>query len=596
MKNIVLIIVILFSTIANGQEVVSGLRINPEAAYINKTLSKIKQQTSLPFFDDFSAGSNLLDATLWEGNSVFVNRSYPIDPVTIGVATFDGLNAKGLAYNINSNIAGNADTLTSASIDLTAVDTAYMLFYYQPQGLGDNPQLGDSLFLEFKDVNGDWNIVWKKEGSYSHDFKKQVFLLSTADYLIADFQFRFRNIATLTGNFDHWHIDYVKVDEFINPLDTLKLEDVSFVYESPYFLSRYSQMPWAHFKNNEAAELKDTISVLLRNNGAGINIDYQYNVYENGNIISHYPTLGPTRNVSVFDYDAIGIFAFTNPPVSVANSVFSSVVIDSASFLIEHIINTGVNDNKWNDTLYHTQEFNSHFSYDDGTAELAYGLNVSGAKLAYQFKLNRPDTLRAIQMYFPQMLDSVNMISFKLTVWNDNGGVPGSIIHQQTEYPKHTKDRKFHYYYLDSLFQMTGVFYVGWEQQTNDLLNVGLDKNKVSSEYLFYNVGAGWSNSQFQGSWMIRPVVSMEEIIINDVKSYNAQLQIFPNPVNDYFTLVSNSSDKLISIYNLQGILVKQLNVNTASVTINTSDLSAGMYVVELKSELGKVYQKIIKR
>ena len=58
---------------------------------------------------------------------------------------------------------------------------------------------------------------------------------------------------------------------------------------------------------------------------------------------------------------------------------------------------------------------------------------------AYQFKLNRPDTLRAVQIYFPQMLDTISAISFLLTVWDDNNGNPGSIIHQQLEYPMHTR-------------------------------------------------------------------------------------------------------------------------------------------------------------
>ena len=53
-----------------------------------------------------------------------------------------------------------------------------------------------------------------------------------------------------------------------------------------------------------------------------------------------------------------------------------------------------------NDTIYHYQKFFSHFSYDDGSAESAYGINVSGAMGALQFKLNRPDTLRAVQIYF----------------------------------------------------------------------------------------------------------------------------------------------------------------------------------------------------
>ena len=30
---------------------------------------------------------------------------------------------------------------------------------------------------------------------------------------------------------------------------------------------------------------------------------------------------------------------------------------------------------------------------------------------------------------------------------------------------------------------------------------------------MFYNVGAGWTMSSYPGSWMIRPVLSMNEIV-----------------------------------------------------------------------------------
>ena len=43
----------------------------------------------------------------------------------------------------------HADTLTSRIIDLSDVDTAYFMFFYQTQGLGNDPQLTDSLILEF---------------------------------------------------------------------------------------------------------------------------------------------------------------------------------------------------------------------------------------------------------------------------------------------------------------------------------------------------------------------------------------------------------------------------------------------------------------
>ena len=49
----------------------------------------------MPILDDFSYNSYFPDNLLWEDSAVFVNRSFPINPVTIGVATFDGLNADG---------------------------------------------------------------------------------------------------------------------------------------------------------------------------------------------------------------------------------------------------------------------------------------------------------------------------------------------------------------------------------------------------------------------------------------------------------------------------------------------------------------------
>ena len=102
------------------------------------------------FLDDFSYNSYFPDNLLWEDSAVFVNRSYPINPVTLGVATFDGLDANGMAYDISASTQGKrADSLTSKAIDLSAVDSAYLLFYYQAEGLGDNPQTEDSLVLEF---------------------------------------------------------------------------------------------------------------------------------------------------------------------------------------------------------------------------------------------------------------------------------------------------------------------------------------------------------------------------------------------------------------------------------------------------------------
>ena len=341
--RILLLIAILFcSPILNGQEVLSALVSNPVLNGNKLVVNKNKSAITLPFFDDFSYNSPVANINLWQKSSVFVNRTYPINPVSIGVATFDGLDEYGFARNFfQANPSAPSDTLLSQEIDLLAVDTAYLMFYFQGKGIGDSPQLNDSLVLEFFSNTLVWEQVWFSFGQSMQEFEKVIQIINEPKFLHNAFQFRFRNYATISGNFDHWHIDYVKVDEFLNSDDTIKLNDVAFVYAAPSFLKTYEQMPWTHFKNNELAEMNDTAAVFLRNNGAGINVDYQYNIYENNTLIAHYPTLGVSRNASIFDYDSIGNFEYRNPPITVNSSVFTSLFPDSVSFKVQHVISTG---------------------------------------------------------------------------------------------------------------------------------------------------------------------------------------------------------------------------------------------------------------
>jgi len=584
---------IFFNTLLSAQEVISDLISNPLLLNTEYETISNKSVLNLPFFDDFSYDASIVDPELWEQASVFVNRTYPLNPPTIGVATFDGLDEFGLARGFNQ--ASNtepSDTLLSKEIDLSGFASVYMMFYYQAKGIGDAPEVQDQLVLEFLNDTLGWEQIWSSNDSILQDFSKVVKVIDDPKFLHNSFKFRFRNYATISGSFDHWHIDYIKIDELLSATDTNKLNDVAFVYNSPSFLNRYFEMPWTHFLNNEAYELKDSIDIIIRNNDASINVDYQYNIFENNLQIFHYPLLGVSRNVSVLDYDTIGNFSFANPPIDVVSSVFNSFQTDSATFIIQNIIGTSSSDVKLNDTIYHIQNFHSHFAYDDGTAESAYGININGAKLAYEFKLNRPDTLRAVQMYFPQMLDSVSHIPFNLTIWDNISG-SGNIIYQQIAYPLHTENGTYHTYYLDSLFQLVGTFYVGWEQMTNDLLNIGLDKNNESNNYMFYNVGAGWNMSSYPGSWMIRPIFSMQDII-SDVTNFKDEFKVYPNPAISEIFIETSTQNNTISIYSLQGILFRRFTVNSNVTKINTDNFPSGIYFIELLNDKETKYQKII--
>jgi hypothetical protein len=589
-----------------AQEHISVLESNPLLQTKQKQILKMRMASAvaLPFLDDFSYNSYFPDNLLWEDSAVFINRSYPINPVTIGVATFDGLDANGMAYDISASTqAQRADSLTSRAIDLSVVDSAYLLFYYQSEGLGDNPQTEDSLVLEFLtgvDTAGFpvWKHIWSIPGQTTQEFQRMEFNIKGANYLHAGFRFRFRNYATLSGNYDHWHIDYVKVDEY-SAGQIPDLNDVAFVYENPKLLKRYREMPLVQYQENTAGELRDTLDIILRNNNAGLSVDYKYDVYENSNQIEHYPYLGnlsSTRNVQVNIYDSIGNFSFVQPPIFLSDTIFKSTTSDSATFIFKNVIKTSPSDNKNNDTLTHSQKFNSHFAYDDGVAEFAYGINVQGAKMAYQFELNKADSLRIIQIYFAPMQNNVSNINFDLVVWDDNNGVPGNIIHRDSVYPIYEERIKFHNYYLSKAIGLDGIFYVGIEQTTNDMLNVGLDRNSPSNNYMFYNVGGGWNYSQFPGAWMIRPVLRTTPIIssVNTEISQN-EIKIFPNPFSDFTTILLNSEGKnTIQLFDISGRLLSEFVVNENSFQFFKNNLKSGVFLFQIQNKKGVFRKKLV--
>ena len=69
---------------------------------------------------------------------------------------------------------------------------------------------------------------------------------------------------------------------------------------------------------------------------------------------------------------------------------------------------------------------------------------------------------------------------------------------------------------------------------------------------------------------------------------------ILPNPAKEDLTIISSTSNNLVSIYNLQGVLVKQLYISAAESKINITDLAIGMYIIEVKNKAHRSFQKFI--
>ena len=76
--------------------------------------------------------------------------------------------------------------------------------------------------------------------------------------------------------------------------------------------------------------------------------------------------------------------------------------------------------------------------------------------------------------------------------------------------------------------------------------------------------------------------------------SFETQINLYPNPVKNSFTIINKSSFSIeqISIYNVLGKLVYNTNENSTS--IPTSSLVNGVYFVKLKSKNKSITKKII--
>lgn len=186
------------------------------------------QDSATVFFQNVSDTSKI-----WIDRMALRNERYGKNPRSLGVVTFDGLDEDGYPYQFGSAVTNYGDRLTSKPVDLSnfsAADSLYFSFLYQPEGLGDIPEPGDSLVLEFYASGQDqWFHIWGVSGSGTYPFRAVHLPLTQSAFFSDGFRFRFKNYGGLSGSLDHFHIDYVHLRALSSSNDTL-FKDFSLCY------------------------------------------------------------------------------------------------------------------------------------------------------------------------------------------------------------------------------------------------------------------------------------------------------------------------------------------------------------------------------
>lgn len=547
----------------------------------------------------------------WQNEGVTMNTTYPILPPTIGVATFDGLNKYGAPYDkSNAESYGIADYLTSAPFNLSGLandSNVYLSFFYQPTGRGNFPDSEDSLVVEFlNEATGQWINVWSTSGIDSVGIVPftQVYiqlrdtnLLAGPRYFYNGFKFRFKNYSTLSGNNDHWHIDYIRLGKGRSPnsSDTL-IQDVAFIEPYPSVLKHYSRMPWQHFL--AAPILEDTLSIPIRDNGqiggitAGAMPLEAYTIEDiTGDTI--YSLTGQNFNpTSVIRYREIYPEADYILPM---NSLLDDTAHWDASI---YVTPSSQNDLLSNDTLERTFVFSKELAYDDGSAERTYGIEGGDQvkKFAYRFDPAIDDSISAIRFHFSHTDIDVSDMVFNIYLWdslelNTSNPYENAVYTLANVTPTYVDSLNgFTTFSLDSLIPFTRSMYVGWSQLDNRNLQLGFDVNSSKGRNnMFVNLSNRWESSSItlSGSPMIRLVLndkadSIPSDLVNIVDRWT--ISAFPNPATEVIYIngidQSDYSDYQYTIVSSLGQTIQRGILNHQGIDIR--DVSKGSYLLLL--------------
>ena len=545
---------------------------------------------------------------IWLDEYAYHNYRFAKDPRSLGVVTFDGLDETGYPYEIGTAMTNYADKLTSKPIDLqpyNSSDSLYFSFLYQAEGLGDIPESGDSLIVEFYAPElQEWNRVWGVEGDTVYPFRAANILVSNPIYFKKGFQFRFRNYGSLAGGLDHFHVDYVHLRTLSAYDDTL-FKDFAFVYPLNSLLQTYTSVPWDHYKESSTSKMTDSLLIKLHNgsltaeNYQNGQVTVSYNSTLEGNFILQGFNLAEsninynpqTTHTSYNDCSNGYEFDRTKPGIQQSFEVRATASAQFPNFTL-------------NDSTVFYQEFYNYYSYDDGTAEAAFGPTGTQARLAIEYNSYQADSLIGVNIHFVPSVTDVSSNIFLLTVWNDNNGKPGSVIYEDDVFfprnPQYGDNENIFitYYFKDTMKVAVGTkFHIGWRQLDAVRLNAGLDRNIDNSSKIRYSVDGGftWLSSPFEGSAMIRPVFSTAlDTTLAQIDFIETQdIILYPNPTSDIVHFMENNMEVTYQfvLYNSVGQFIES---NYAS-EVQLSNLDQGIYFVQFPEVSSKIF-KIVKQ
>ncbi|WP_296621183.1 T9SS type A sorting domain-containing protein [Marivirga sp.] len=618
--NIILLSIFSFF-IAKGQiseKAIPHIQSNQKSSYARNIL--VIDTLSLPLWDDFSYNKTTPDSSLWlYGKNIFINNGYTYLPPSFNVASLDGFDGQGIAYDNDAGNNGIGDSLVSQPIDLSnfTINSNINLSFFWQEGYGGfAPDQQDSLKLSFMNADGNWIQVHGFGGNGNIEptlFSQHFERVNDSSFLHAGFQFKFEVSGNLAGDFDVWNIDYIYLNEGNTPVNTQdnaydSYEDRTFSRKAGTLFGDYYALPLHHLEKAWLEENLQTSDFIYNNLWAGNANNFSFGT-EFFSIV--YDTLKPQNLIDSLDVD--GVFLtdlqdtaqFTYQVKNKSNFInhLMSEKETEDSVYLNFQFNLGTNDSLFfetingvaqyypelsfreNDTISTIIPLHDYYAYDDGSAESRVQLNSRNYLLAQGYEMIGERYLTGIEIYAPNIGQNSSTQNITLLVWNNLTANTSDILRAQNVLiNESTSINQFQRFSFDRPVLLDGDFFIGYREENDDPISIGFDKNTNSADKLFYNQSGTWEpNLILEGSIMIRPVFEKARITVSNKKEINTDWDIraYPNPNKGRLKLTEQWDE--INIYDLKGrLLFQHYNTGNQNV-IDISLLGNDLYLLKIR-------------
>ncbi len=564
------------------------------------TSSRIQNINSLPFWDDFSKG---IDTLKWTVEGASYTETIGQNAPSLGMVLFNGVDQNGRPYSLQTRDQGESDFLTSKPFDLSSLtlterESLYLSFFWQAGGKAEAPDANDRLTLQILNPSGEWIPVWFQFGGEELDrtnFSQEIVQI-LPEWQHENFQFRFFSNGRLVGPFDSWLLDYVYLN-FNRDENDLTYSDRALTQQNQVKFGDFRAYPlellqsdqsglWTQVQN-EFFNLEDRFRAMEFSTQLTDSLGNILLVINDDTPINPVPNSLERRTFLSREFDNIPV------PIEPTDLIFSTALTTGDGVLFEiqngDTIRYNSVDYRINDTVKTSFPIRDFFAYDNGSPDYAAGINQRSGQLAVRYNSPEPVFIKGISINFTNASQANQPID--IVVWDEIDRSP--IFLKESLIPEKVPGQDFIYYALDTNLRVSGEFFIGFTQFSNDFIHVGLDKVNDNAEKIFYNVGGGWvQNEEVRGSLMIRPHVSLaapfEQSQLPDLV-----FRIYPNPVVDRLFVKGQFAE--ITIFDSFGrqILLPKERINDGEI-VNFEGQKPGVYVINLFSDSGSKSFRIL--